>query len=464
MATNNSVNLQVTRNADGFDISGGTTARKMTVTSGDITLTGGGGYTYTFPPVTDTLVSLTSTAALTNKTLTAPKIESGGFIADANGNEQVKFTTTASAVNEFTVTNAAANGAPSIAGTGGDTNIAVTLAGKGTGAINLGQATCIGVKLVASQPILDANGNEEIKFVATGSAVNEITVTNAATTGAPSIASTGGDTNIALTVAGKGTGAINLGQATSTGVKLVADQPILDSSDNELVKFSKAATAVNEVTIGNAATGNGPTFSATGGDTNIDLNLTPKGTGAVNLPTGCNVKVNGANPKRSIVLTAAGGWPSTTSGCAAAALSEASTNKQNTFSLDFDKASDENAEWTVVMPDNYDGSTLTAKFFWTAAAGTAGQTVSINIQGRAYANDDAIDQAWGTAVAVSDALIATGDVHVTSESGAITLAGSPAGGQLVQFRVYRDVSEDDLDADMKLLACRIEYGVSAFSD
>jgi hypothetical protein len=40
---------------------------------------------------------------------------------------------------------------------------------------------------------------------------------------------------------------------------------------------------VNELTLVNAATGNGPTLSATGDDTNIDINITPKGTGEVNL-------------------------------------------------------------------------------------------------------------------------------------------------------------------------------------
>ena len=44
----------------------------------------------------------------------------------------------------------------------------------------------------------------------------------------------------------------------------------------ELLKFSETASAVNEVTVTNAATGNGPTLSATGDDTNVDLNVDPK--------------------------------------------------------------------------------------------------------------------------------------------------------------------------------------------
>ena len=54
---------------------------------------------------------------------------------------------------------------------------------------------------------------------------------------------------------------------------------ILDESSNEQIKFSTTGSAVNEFTVANAATGNGPSLSATGGDTNIDLNITPKGYG-----------------------------------------------------------------------------------------------------------------------------------------------------------------------------------------
>ena len=67
--------------------------------------------------------------------ITAPKIANGGFIADANGNEQIKFTTTASAVNELTVTNSATGNRPDISVTGGDTNIGLSLTTKGTGLI-----------------------------------------------------------------------------------------------------------------------------------------------------------------------------------------------------------------------------------------------------------------------------------------------------------------------------------------
>jgi hypothetical protein len=54
---------------------------------------------------------------------------------------------------------------------------------------------------------------------------------------------------------------------------------IEDDSNNEYVKFVKTATAVNEVSITNAAASGAPEISATGDDTDIDLKLTPKGSG-----------------------------------------------------------------------------------------------------------------------------------------------------------------------------------------
>ena len=82
-------------------------------------------------------VTTAGTQTLTNKTLTAPKIADAGFIADANGAEQIIFQTTASAVNEVEITNAATGNAP-IIGSSGETNVDLNLTPKGTGRVVLG--------------------------------------------------------------------------------------------------------------------------------------------------------------------------------------------------------------------------------------------------------------------------------------------------------------------------------------
>ena len=67
----------------------------------------------------------------------------------------------------------------------------------------------------------------------------------------------------------------------ANNIDVVDGKSIRDANDNELVTFSQTASAVNEITIKNAATGNPPEAQATGGDTNIDIKLLPKGTGVI---------------------------------------------------------------------------------------------------------------------------------------------------------------------------------------
>lgn len=75
---------------------------------------------------------------------TSPKITTG--INDANGNETFLMTATASAVNEFTVANAATGNNPVLSMTGGDSNVGLDIKMKGTG--KLRKPTVIGVQVV----------------------------------------------------------------------------------------------------------------------------------------------------------------------------------------------------------------------------------------------------------------------------------------------------------------------------
>jgi len=71
--------------------------------------------------------------------------------------------------------------------------------------------------------INDVNGNESIRIGATGSAVNEITVTNAATGSDPVISASGTDTNINLALNSKGTGSVELSKAAFASVEISAN-------------------------------------------------------------------------------------------------------------------------------------------------------------------------------------------------------------------------------------------------
>ena len=163
--------------------------------------------TFTFPNATGTVSLIANTETLSNKTLTAPKFVSWGFIADANWNEILVFVTTASAINHWSMTNAS-----------------------------------------WTSVIFEAAGDSA---------------------------------NVNAVIRGKGNGRVTIGTSTSTALVLAANQPIEDNANRELLKFTQATTAVNEVTIGNAATGNWPSISATWDDTNINLNISAKWTWVV---------------------------------------------------------------------------------------------------------------------------------------------------------------------------------------
>ena len=92
---------------------------------------------------TSTFVTATSTTTLTNKTLTAPKFASGGFIADAGGDENLVFTEVSTPVNELRITNAATGSGPILAAistSATDSNIDLNINPLGTGVLKSGTA------------------------------------------------------------------------------------------------------------------------------------------------------------------------------------------------------------------------------------------------------------------------------------------------------------------------------------
>ena len=79
-----------------------------------------------------------------------------------------------------------------------------------------------------------------------------------------------------------GTNCIDMGSAFSLTSPAIGTG-INDVKGNELIKVTATASAINELTIANAASGAGPTISATGGGTDVDINITPKAAGKIAL-------------------------------------------------------------------------------------------------------------------------------------------------------------------------------------
>ena len=89
------------------------------------------------------LIGAATTDTLTNKTLTAPKFASGGFIADAGGDENLVFTEVSTPVNELRITNAATGSGPILAAistSATDSNIDLNINPLGTGVLKSGTA------------------------------------------------------------------------------------------------------------------------------------------------------------------------------------------------------------------------------------------------------------------------------------------------------------------------------------
>ena len=106
-------------------------------------------------------VTLTGTQTLTNKTLTSPKI--GTSILDTNGNELALLTATGSAVNEFTIANAATGNDPTLSATGGDSNIDIAIKPKGSGetVFGTGAAAATITTSGAHDLVLDTNSGTD---------------------------------------------------------------------------------------------------------------------------------------------------------------------------------------------------------------------------------------------------------------------------------------------------------------
>lgn len=158
-----------------------------------------------------------------------------------------------------------------------------------------------------------------------------------------------------------------------------------------------------------------------------------------------------------IFVTAAAVWQSLTNGASAISQIETTTNKVNTFVADFLQAAQSFVEFDIPLPQDYNGGTMTAVFYWIANSASANFVVW-GIQGRAYADGAALDQAFGTAIEATDANTGTNQVNISAVTAAITLAGAPAAGQHAQFRIYRLGSgADNLAATARFLGAKLFY-------
>ena len=109
----------------------------------------------------------------------APKYADGGFVADANGNENLVWGTTTAAVNEFKIANAATGNGPILTSQGDDDNVDINITPKGTGNVVLaGDTVAVGDSGAAAT--LTSNGAGDLT-ITTGGTKDLILSTNSGT-------------------------------------------------------------------------------------------------------------------------------------------------------------------------------------------------------------------------------------------------------------------------------------------
>ena len=193
----------------------------------------------TNPDIDDTgFITASSTDTLTNKTLTSPKI--GTSILDTNGNELALLTATSSAVNEFTIANAATGNDPTLSATGGDSNIDIAIKPKGTGetVFGTGAADATITSSGAHNLILDtnsgtnsgtititdgSNGDIDITPNGTGDVVLAADTVKVGDSGAAATLTSNGAGSLTITTGGTENLVLNTNSGTNSGSITITD-------------------------------------------------------------------------------------------------------------------------------------------------------------------------------------------------------------------------------------------------
>lgn len=215
-----------------------------------------------YPNGTDQIEDSTGAyAILSGNDITFVSPALGKWYALGSGNQAF-----GSGVNQVVITGGATGVDPVITtgGAGSDTNIGILLTGKGIGPVHLGGSTL---------------ANASVRVPTVTSSVNEIDLEGAITSGVPfiTVGGTSADTNPPIAIFGKGTGATYVGGVTTT----LAGLQVLQT-----------ASRVNDFVLTPAATANTPGFEAggAGADASVGVAFGTQGTGTIAFDTDTNVQ------------------------------------------------------------------------------------------------------------------------------------------------------------------------------
>ena len=295
-------------------------------------------------------------------------------------------------------------------------------------------------------------------------------------------------------------------------------QYIADNSGNEIVTFGVVGSAVNEVKLTNAATGTAGPIIAANGESNVNLQLRPSGTGVITVGTsaanatvtskgahdlilstnegsssGTITITDAANGNITLAPNGTGEVQATDSADATAAVKiagketifipstamygtetngadsqtvETTATRPDLKVLDFDPSTNEYAQFAIAMPKSWNLGTVTYQVFWTPSDTNTDGCI-FGLQGVSCTEGDTADVVFGTAVEVEDDGIGTvEDVQMSAVSGAVTIAGSPADNDYTFFQLFRNAADgsDDFTGDARVLGIKLFYTTDAAND
>lgn len=169
--------------------------------------------------------------------------------------------------------------------------------------------------------------------------------------------------------------------------------------------------------------------------------------------------------KYALFLDAGALRPDLTNGCDPAIDATLTAGRPLLVGCGFSGSADQFAQFKWAPPKAWNGGTITFRVRWTAIDAGAGSVVW-SLQGVACSDGDSIDAAFGSAQTVTDAFQTVKLEHVTSESAAITIAGTPTKQDTIYFRIGRLATNgSDTKAEkVYLLALEVFVTVDAPND
>lgn len=158
--------------------------------------------------------------------------------------------------------------------------------------------------------------------------------------------------------------------------------------------------------------------------------------------------------------------PRSSNGCASLAAVAAGSGQPDLVYLSFDASTTEYGQFSLAMPSSWNEGTITAKFYWSHPSTTTNFGCVWGLQAVSLGDDDSFAASFGTVQTVTDTGGTTDDLYVSSATSAITIAGTPAAGDMVVFQVYRDTGAgaDTLAVDARLHGVALFFTADAASD